>query len=203
MKSNSKSRMSREERAEQIVSIGKELMLKKGYGFTAKDIANAIGISETMIYCIFPNKKKIIEAIYSKIFTSVEILGIPKEASENYRTELIDYFMCFYKNVTERNMLEFHYLYAMDKSGNRPDISLLEKSAPNLNGPLENYIISGINKGYFRKVNAESASEFIYSAFFNFVFFHELFLREKLSDEELKCKISTFIDLFINGIKKI
>lgn len=202
MKSNLKTKMSHEERTEQIISIGTELMLKKGFGFTAKDIANVIGISETMIYCIFPNKKKIIEAIYSKIFNSIEISEIPKEAGENYRSELIDYFMYFYKNVTEKSILEFHFLYAMDKSGNRPDISLFTKVAPNLTGSLETYIISGIKKGYFRKVNAESATEFIYSAFFNFIFFHELFLREKLSADELKHKISTFIDFFINGINK-
>ncbi|URZ17111.1 TetR/AcrR family transcriptional regulator [Clostridium felsineum] len=203
MKSNSKSRMSHEERKKQIISVGKELMLKKGFGFTAKDIANVIGISETMVYCIFPNKKKIIEAIYSKIFSSIEISGLPKEAGENYRSELIDYFMYFYKNVMEKSILEFHFLYAMDKTGNRPDVSLFTKLDSNLNGPLENYIISGINKGYFRKVDAGSSAEFIYGAFFNFIFFHELFLREKLSQDEIKSKITAFIDYFINGISKL
>lgn len=57
-------RMCAEDRRQQIVSVAAELFSIKGFnGTTTKEIADAVGVSQAMLFRHFPNK----EAIYSAI----------------------------------------------------------------------------------------------------------------------------------------
>ena len=197
---NTRKRMSKNERIRQILDVGKSLLLEKGFALTAKEIADKIGVSETYIYTFYPNKKAIITAIYEDHFKDLSRMIQLVEAGSNYRDKLQTYFTNFYRQSEKSRTLELLYLFALEKSNNRPNMSTFRSVVPSLTRPLQEFLSSGIKNGYFGKNDPVRTADFIHSAFFHFIYHHTLFLRVNLSDEELGQKISDYIDLFLNGI---
>ncbi len=199
---SSEKRMSREERSLQIITVGEKIFLEKGFNLTAKDIAEKIGISETMIYTIFPNKKKIIDAIYDHHFRDKAGRIKTGEFGPDYKERLTIYMFYFLKAIYTENTMEMLLLYSLEKSKNKPDFAILGKIIPGMIKPMENYLASGVEKGYLREIDPVSATDFIHNSVFNFVFLHLFFYKERYSDEELKKIIGGFVDLILNGILK-
>jgi len=201
MNKESKEKVSKIERTKQIVAIGREVFLERGFNLTSKEIATRIGISETMVFKIFPSKKAIIEAIYHAHFQRKQF-QFTKEASENFRSELVEYFKDFYRGITGDRTLEMMYRFGLEETSLRPDPSMFFEYTPALIKPLENYLESGIQHGYFKKCDVKQAANFIHNAFFHFIFFHSIFLKQNFSEAELNVKVVTYVDFFIQGIEE-
>jgi AcrR family transcriptional regulator len=197
---DTRKRRSKSERIRQIIDMGKYLLLEKGFTLTAKEIADRIGVSETYIYSIYPNKKAIITAIYEDHFKDLNRMIQLGEANSNYRDKLQTYFTNFYRQSEKSRTLELLYLLALEKSDNRPNLSTFQSVVPSLTRPLEEFLRSGLKKGYFRENDPVRAADFIHSAFFHLIYHHTLFLRVNLTDEQLDKIISDYIDLFLTGI---
>ncbi|HEX2954403.1 MAG TPA: TetR/AcrR family transcriptional regulator [Bacillota bacterium] len=197
-----KTRKTREERIQEILEVGKALLLEKGFSLTAREIAEKIGVSETYIYTFYPNKKAIMEAIYLEHFQSISVLIRLGEADQDYRERLVRYFMHFYRSSEQTRTLELLYLYALEKSENRPGLELFQQVVPNLTRPLEEFLISGNEKGYFTIEDPVLVADFMHSAFFHMIYHDTIFLKRHLTDEELHRKIGQYVNLCLYGIIK-
>jgi AcrR family transcriptional regulator len=195
-------RKSREERNREILDTGKRLLLEKGFSLTTKNIADAMGVSETYIYTFYPNKKAILEAVYADHFNNAGQLIRLGGAGSDYRERLMDYFFHFYRHAERTRTLDLLYLLALEKSDNRPGLDVFRAVAPSLTKPLEDFLYSGVIKGYFRPLDPVSAADFIHSAFFHMVYHYTIFLKANLTDTALRDKIGQYLDLFLNGIRR-
>lgn len=201
-KMTQKSRKTKDERVKEILEVGKTLLLEKGFSLTAKEIAEKIGVSETYIYTFYPNKKAILEAVYHEHFRNISTLIQLGEAGQDYRERLIDYFTAFYRNSEETRTLELLYLFALEKSENRPGLELFGDVVPSLTRPLEEFLISGAQKGYFVVEDPALAADFMHSAFFHMIYHYTIFLKIHLLDAELRQVIDGYIHLCLHGILK-
>jgi AcrR family transcriptional regulator len=197
-----KNRKTREERIKEILAVGKALLLERGFSLTAREIADQIGVSETYIYTFFPNKKAILGAVYREHFRNISHSILLGEAGPNYRERLIRYFTEFYRNAEETRTLEMLYLFALEKSENRPGLEVFKEVVPALTGPLETFLISGTQKGYFTVEDPVLAADFMHSAFFHMIYHYTIFLKVRLSDDELQRIIGYYIHLCLHGIAK-
>ena len=197
-----KLRLTIEERKRQILNIGLDLILEKGFKTTAMDIAEKIGVSETYIYSFYPNKKKIIEAIYKDHFGKKKEIISLGSAEPNYQQRLSEYFFNFCRGIEKSKTLELLYLFALEKSENKPDNSVIAEITPELTKPLEDYLKSGIEKGFFRDIDPLITADFIHNTFFHFIYQNFIFNKTDISDIELKSKINKYLDLFFMGIIK-
>ena len=186
----------------QIITVGEKILLEKGFNLTAKEIADRIGISETMIYTIFPNKKKIIDAIYNHHFRDKANRIKIGEFGPDYQERLAMYMFYFIKAIYNEKTIEMLLLYSLEKSKNKPDFSILKNIIPDMLNPLENYLVSGVEKGYLREIDPFWATDFIHNNGFNFVFLHLILDKNEFTDEELKKIIGGYVDIILNGILK-
>lgn len=193
-------RISREKRERQILETAKGLLLEKGFTVTVKEVAETIGVSEAYLYRFYPNKKVLFEALYIEHFATIGEMIHLGNAGPDSREQLIVYFTNFYRQSEKSKTLELLYLFALEKSENRPSMEVFRSVVPSLTDPLEEYIRSGIEGGYFRSVDPITAADFIHSAFFHFIYHYTIFIKIKLTDEELRKKIGDYVDLFLKGI---
>ena len=194
-------RKPRKERIREILITGKELLFQKGFSFTAKQIALKIGITETMVFHIFPSKKHIINAIYEDHFNSIKpVESLPRTMDgKNIKSDLIEYFISFYRHAERTRTFELLYLYALEKSEYKPQAKHFQKITSHLSKGLENYFELGIKNGFFSKTSPAVMTEMIHNVFFHLVFFNVILLQKKITDEELRKKTGDFIELFLNA----
>jgi AcrR family transcriptional regulator len=196
-------RKTKEQRIKQILKIGKQLLLQKGFTFTTKEIARKIGITETMIFHLFPGKKHIINAIYRQHFNAINTTAsLPSKAHEKNCTEdLINYFFAFYRDAEISNTPEMLYLYAMEKSAYKPNAASFKTTSARLVQTLEDYFATGVDNRVFKPFKPDVMAEMIHNVFFHFYFFNTLLMRKKISDAELTKKITAFVEIFLAGIQ--
>mgnify|MGYP000577923740 CR=1 FL=1 len=195
-------RKTREERRREILDTGKRILLEKGFSLTTKNIADSMGVSETYIYTFYPNKKAILTAVYADHFHSVSQTIRLGDAGPDYRERLMEYFYHFYRHSEKTHTLELLYLFALEKSDNRPGFDVFQAVIPSITKSLENFLDSGMLGGYFRPLDPVSAADFIHSAFFHMIYHYTIFLKKRLSDEALRGQIRAYLDIYLGGIEK-
>jgi len=156
-----------------------------------------------MIFHLFPGKKHIINAIYREHFSAIKTTAsLPAQASEkNCADDLINYFFAFYRDARISKTPELLYLYALEKSAYKPDAASFKNTSARLAQTLEDYFTNGINNGVFKAFEPGVMAEMIHNVFFHLFFYNTLLMRKRISDTELKNKISAFIEIFLAGIQ--
>lgn len=188
-------RLPKDLRIKQIIEIGKGLIIKKGFNFTAKEISQKMGVSETLIYRIYPSKKEIINAIYKDHFQKNEN---QKPIDTNKKTTeeiLLEYGFNFYRYLEKSKSYTLLMHMAMEGSGYRPDLEILKNRAPE----LENELVAFLSKKETKEA-PEFLAEFFHSLLFQIYFFQGCLLRKSLNDDELKRILKRYVSTFINSI---
>jgi AcrR family transcriptional regulator len=197
-----RTRLARSKRTEQALEEAERLILAKGFSFTTKEIAEAMDVTEAMIFHLFPSKGKIIEEAYRRRFSvSHSFRALPRESTIDYRKELLRYFVLLYRHFECTQKLELLYLAALDKSKYRPLPALFKRFGPDLAGPLTGYFQSGIDKGFFRSEPAKQTAEYFHSLLFQHFFFRNILLRETVTDKELTRRAARIVELFLDGAR--
>jgi AcrR family transcriptional regulator len=62
--------MSSDERAEQISERAIALFAQKGFALSTRELAQALGVTQPLLYRYFPSKQALIEHVYNKVFMS-------------------------------------------------------------------------------------------------------------------------------------
>jgi AcrR family transcriptional regulator len=189
---------------EKILETAIDLFAKKGFnGTTTKEIAEAAGVNESLIFRHFSTKKELYGAIIEQKIDDEPGIELPLQ---KYKDTKDDYLI--FKSIAER---------MLDKSGKDSNfIRLLHFSA--LEGHelsdmffstyveyvdmlLCDYIEGRIADGEFKGINPLSASQAFIGMIVNHIIVQELFggkNRNKVNNEEL---VETFVTIFLNGIK--
>ncbi|MFL6215599.1 MAG: TetR/AcrR family transcriptional regulator [Blastocatellia bacterium] len=200
------SRMSAEDRRQQIVAIAGELFSQKGFrGTTTKEVAERAGVSEAIIFRHFATKDELYTAILtSKIQQAAERMKAQLSEAASRKDD-----KAFF-GVLAFEMLEFHckdqtfirlLLFSGLEGHDLSDI-FFHSAARDVKDSIRRYIKQRISDGAFRQVDPAVAAR----AFVGMVL-HQVQVRTIFSDTE-DIKLSNkqfaerFVEIFLNGVSE-
>lgn len=107
-------RMPAAERREQILNKAFEFFAEYGLTAQTRALADACGVSQRLLYSVFPNKSALINAVYEKevagVFKAVWFVQL-RERSQSMETRLNSFYRAYYKAVLTRQWMRL-FLYA-------------------------------------------------------------------------------------------
>lgn len=200
------SRLSALERRAAIIEAAIRLFSERGFrGVTTRELAQAVGVSEPVLYQHFPSKKELYKAIIEQTIDRgyLEALeGLQRRADAGNDHEFFLYLaqamVVWYQ--TKQDQLRLKLFAALE--GHELMEELHEKQGKPFIDIITNYIRRRTAEGSFADVNPEGAAlafcgmigQYCQSAFL----FHSTFCREHSSEES----VAMMTNLFLNGIRK-
>ena len=200
------SRMSAEDRRQQIVAIAGELFSQKGFrGTTTKEIAERAGVSEAIIFRHFATKDDLYAAILdAKVQQTAERMKAQLAEAASRKDDQAFFGLLAFE------MLEFHIkdqtfmrllLFSGLEGHDLSDI-FFHSAARDVKDSIRLYIKQRIADGAFRPVDPAVAAR----AFVGMVL-HQVQVRTIFSDTE-DIKLSNkqiaerFVEIFLNGVSE-
>ncbi|MGB2691019.1 MAG: TetR/AcrR family transcriptional regulator [Thermodesulfobacteriota bacterium] len=189
---------------EKILETAIDLFAKKGFnGTTTKEIAEAAGVNESLIFRHFSTKKELYGAIIEQKIDDEPGIELPLQ---KYKDTKDDYLI--FKSIAERmldkcgkdsNFIRLLHFSALE--GHELSDMFFSTYVEYVDMLLCDYIEGRIADGEFKGINPLSASQAFIGMIVNHIIVQELFggkNRNKVNNEEL---VETFVTIFLNGIK--
>ena len=202
MSSSPKQRLPAEERKKQIVEVATKLFSEKGFhGTTTREIAEAAGISEAIVFRLFETKEKLYAAI-------IETHKEPDGAclSLELMKKKDDYAVFFtiarcLLSVGENPTFLRLLLFSALEDSTLSDM-FFESRVTYYFGQLANYIQQRINDGAFEPVDPYLAARAFTAMSHQHVMAQELFGEKKRMQFDKEQVAETFTKLFLKGLEK-
>ncbi len=204
IKRGKKKRLSSAERREQIVEVALKLFSIKGFrGTTTREIAKEAGISEATIFKLFANKKALYKAIIDKCCSDSEgqlllIKRLEGKSERDILTEIADFFLERYLNdPTFGRLLLFSALEAGDFS----ELFIRTRGVEILDY-LSGYMKRLMKKGTFKRYDPHLAARAFLGMIFHYCMVQGIFGFNRFFNPPARIVGKTFVDIFLEGIKK-
>jgi len=169
--------------------LGKALMVFMDDGFadaTFQKIADRCGITRTILYLYFKDKKEIFKYSIKQLLTSVEedIKTIKSDNSLN-NIEKITGILLGIMNLMEQNRqlisVVLDYLMHLTKSNVDPETRLRRRTV-RFRRILANLVMDGVKTGELKKVNIKTADDYLYSFVESAIFQITVLKRKNIDD---------------------
>lgn len=198
-------RMSGEDRRQQIVRIAMRRFSEKGFnGVTTKEIAAEAGISEAMIFRHFATKQELYSAIIdhkAKDLGADEFWASMRELAKTRDDRR--FFETLMRHIIEKDRTDFSFvrlLFFSALEGHELSEMFFETRVQEIFGFMGEYIESRIREGAFRRVNPRLAARCLFAMPFTQMLTEELF-RDFSSTGSTDELARTFADMFLAGIR--
>ena len=196
-------KMTAVERRAQIINVSKQLFSQKGFnGTTTKEIAQASGISEAMIFCHFASKEDLYTAIIDQRIQEVgdALSDEALEAQDDERVfgELAHFIL----DKTSENPTMLRLLYFSALEGHQlSDIFYANHEIKKVM-KLVDYIRLRTSQGAFRELDPFLVARAFTGMFYTYVTAQHLFdagrYYPRATHDEV---IKDFLSIFLNGIR--
>jgi len=199
-----KERLSADKRRQQIVEAAVELFSRKGFrGTRTREIAEAAGISEAMIYRHFATKRELYSAIIEAKSATEELLASAATAAQEeddagvlraVGLKMIE------QTVREPSLMRLLLFSALE--GHELSEIFFESRVKRLHQFLSRYIRRRIKEGRFRSIDALVAARGFIGMIVHYLLIHELFgvkRPRRSSPEEV---VELFVFVFLKGIER-
>jgi AcrR family transcriptional regulator len=106
--------MSSDARAEQISERAIALFAQKGFALSTRELAQALGVTQPLLYRYFPSKQALIEHVYNKVFMSrwrPEWEQWLQDRSQPLEQRLVEYFADYTRAILSSEWVRI-FLYA-------------------------------------------------------------------------------------------
>ncbi|MBW7956492.1 MAG: TetR/AcrR family transcriptional regulator [Deltaproteobacteria bacterium] len=197
-------RMSGEERKAQIVRVATDLFAREGFkGATTREIARKAGISEAVIYKHFSRKEDLYKAIIDSRCSNPG--GEPRLLSMLKGKEGKDVFVIIASFLLEEHRRDSSFLRLLMYSAlEQQSLSELFINTRGLEflGFLESHIQSLIKKGGMRKVDPALAARAFIGMVEHYSIAQELYGAKSFFSRPERKVVETFVDIFLNGMKR-
>jgi len=199
-----KERLSGKERRQQIVEAAVDLFSRKGFrGTTTREIAEAAGISEAMIFKHFATKRELYSAIIEAKSETEELLASAAKAARGKDdTGVLRAVGLKMMEQTERDPSLMRLLLFSALEGHELSEIFFESRVRRLHEFLSNYIRKRIEDGRFRSVDALIAARGFLGMIVHYLLIHELFgvkRPPRSSPEEI---VELYVSIFLKGIER-
>ncbi len=197
-------RLSAEERRRQIVEAAAELFARKGFrGTTTREIAEAVGLSEAMIFKYFPTKEELYSAIIEAKAATEEILAAAAVAAASKDDagvfRAIGRIMI---ETTEADPTLMRLLLFSALEGHELSQMFFESRVRRLHEFLSAYIQQRIADGQFREVDPLITARGFVGMVVHYLLIHELFGVKRPPHSSPEEVVSTFVSVFLKGLAK-
>lgn len=199
--------MERKSTLENILKIAEESFAKRGYlGVSLQEIAESAGVSKSLIFYYFKNKKELYEELIKK---SVElILAKLKEVIylEKTPTKKIELFIRSFFEILLKEEALIQLLARETSNPESPIASFVIQQSRKIIDLIASIIEEGIKEGCFREINPRTASISLFGMLTTYVAARNVFARQIPSAElqtftvEELSKINT--EIFLQGVAK-
>ena len=196
-------KMTAAERRAQIINVSKQLFSQKGFnGTTTKEIAQASGISEAMIFCHFASKEDLYTAIIDQriqeVGDALSDEALQAQDDERVFGELARFILD--KTAENPTMLRLMYFSALE-GHQLSDIFYANHEIKKVM-KLVDYIHLRISAGAFRNLDPFLVARAFTGMFYTYVTAQHLFdagrYYPKATHDEV---IKNFLSIFLNGIR--
>lgn len=199
-----KERLSAEERRRQIVEAAVELFSRKGFrGTRTREIAEAAGISEAMIFKHFATKRDLYSAMIEAKCATEELLARAAIAAKNHDDAgVLRAVGLKMIEQTEADPSLMRLLLFSALEGHELSDIFFESRVKTLHEFLSNYIRKRIEEKQFRSMDALIVARGFIGMVVHYLLIHELFgVKRPLrsSPEEV---VEQFVSVFLRGIER-
>jgi TetR/AcrR family transcriptional regulator len=205
-KKETKERLTSEQRRIKIVEAALDMFAQKGYaGTRTREIAEAAGISETLIFQHFKSKEELYRAALSQIYHPHPDMPDIEQLME--QNDDAGVFTALARHVIDESNREPRIIRlvmynAFDGEQFTDDTNWRETSYPLPCDLLTDYIQRRIDEGAFKKMSAQITTTLFMGNIFMYLADKQAAVsspKPSFSDQEL---IKTIVDIYINGLKK-
>jgi AcrR family transcriptional regulator len=190
-----------------ILKVAEKSFAQSGYrGVSLQGIAESAGVSKSLIFYYFKNKRKLFEELIKK---SVEIIlkKLNEVAGSNKKpAEKIEAFIQTFFEILLKEKALIQLLARETSNPESPIASLVIKQSRKIIDSLASIIEEGVQEGSFRPLNPRTAAISLFGMLTTYVAAINVFGRQ-LSSSELKnfskeelSRINT--EIFLKGIAK-
>jgi len=199
-----KERLTGEERRQRIVEAAVDLFSRKGFrGTTTREIAEAAGISEAMIFKHFATKRELYSAIIEVKSETEELLASAAKASkaEDDAGVLRSVGLKMLEQ-TERDPSLMRLLLFSALEGHELSEIFFESRVRRLHEFLSSYIRRRIEDGRFRSVDALVVARGFIGMIVHYLLIHELFGVKRSPRSSPEEVVELFVSIFLKGIEQ-
>ncbi len=199
-----KERLSAEKRRQQIVDAAVELFSRKGFrGTRTREIAEAAGISEAMIYRHFATKRGLYSAIIEAKSVTEELLASAATAAHGkddagvlraLGLKMIE------QTVRDPSLMRLLLFSALE--GHELSEIFFESRVKKLHQFLSSYIRKRIKEGRFRSMDALVTARGFFGMIVHYLLVHELFGVKRPPRSSPKKAVELFVSVFLKGIER-
>jgi len=196
-KEKDRERLSSEDRRAQIIDVALTLFARKGFAKTrTREIAETIGISETLVFQHFKTKDGLIRAALSALFHSHPVSGELTACLEKVQDDP-EFFKILAMHLIEHNQKDPRILklaiYSALEGGHFGELTRSDETRPSVLTMISSFIQKRIDQGAFIKVDAEIASRL----FVDSVFMYIVDQVAEITDKKLTCPDEKVIDILV------
>lgn len=199
-----KERLSAEERRQQIVEAAIELFSRKGFrGTRTREIAEAAGISEAMIFKHFATKRDLYSAIIeAKSATEALLASAAIAAQKKDDAGVLQAVGLKMIEQTEADPSLMRLLLFSALEGHQLSDIFFESRVKRLHEFLSNYIRKGIEDKRFRSMDALVAARGFIGMIVHYLLIHELFGIKRPPRSSPEAVVELFASIFLKGIER-
>lgn len=199
-----RARLSAEERRQQIVDAAVDLFSRKGFrGTRTREIAEAAGISEAMIYRHFATKRELYSAIIEAKSVTEELLASAATAAQKKDDAgVLRALGLKMIEQTEGDPSLMRLLLFSALEGHELSEIFFESRVKSLHEFLSSYIHGRIKEGRFRSMDALVAARGFIGMIVHYLLIHELFGVKRPPRSSPKEIVELFISVFLKGIEQ-
>jgi AcrR family transcriptional regulator len=199
-----KERLSADKRRQQIVEAAVELFSRKGFrGTRTREIAEAAGISEAMIYRHFATKRELYSAIIEAKSATEELLASAATAAQGkddagvlraVGLKMIE------QTVRDPSLMRLLLFSALE--GHELSEIFFESRVKRLHQFLSRYIRIRIKEGRFRSIDALVAARGFIGMIVHYLLIHKLFGVKRPRHSSPEEVVELFVSIFLKGIER-
>jgi AcrR family transcriptional regulator len=196
-------RLSLDARAGQIVKASMALFARKGFsGTTTRELAHAAGVSEALIFRLFPTKEALYSAIIQRKIADITVSPDPADPAAGADRA---FFLRLAGTLLERIRRDTTFLRLMLYSaleGHALSSMFYDAHVTRIIDRLRLRIRAGARAGRYRAMDPYLAARAFFGMLIQYALSQELFRMNRKRGAPPARVAQTFVDLFFSGLEK-
>ena len=176
-----------DKRRRKILEKALTVFIEDGFeNATFQKIADRCGITRTILYLYFKNKKEIFTYSIKQLLLNVEekLNAICSDKSLNYVEKITNVLLAISKLCEENSQLLYiisDYLLHISKSDVNPETRVRRRTVK-MRHILSSLVIEGVKAGELKKIDIKTTSDYLYSFIESAIFQLVILKRDKLDE---------------------
>ena len=194
-------RMSRDKRRQQILKAARKEFTKLGYrGTTTRRLAQAVGITEVMLFRYFPTKESLYSAVVEKYSGIAKMQEMAVKACKMDLESGLEYLATEILAILRKQMPLIKLVLLEGERNGRQARMAFRKEPQKYLAALERFFRVQRRRKALRKVNIALTARAFLNMFFTFVLFRQIFRVREPKRRDSKAIVKAFVDIFKHGI---